>query len=489
MAQQGTNGNDVFRCTVFDDEIFGFAGDDFVFGSPGEDAINGGSDNDTVDYLEFTGPRPYLVTIGAAVNVDLERAVQSGGFAEGDVLISIENVSGTRQDDMIAGNGGDNELFGNGGDDILDGRGGDDVLLGDGTAFLAGGPDGNDTLIGGTGVNLLDGGTGTDTASYATAAAGVVVSIASLAAVGTGIAFTLNGDTSDSLRSIENLTGSDFADQLTGSSAANVIDAGGGDDVISGGSGADVLNGGAGIDTATYGGSNAGVTVTLGVLGTITTPFGTFVVQFAPGTGTGGAAQGDTLSGIENLTGSSFNDVLTGSLAANTLDGGGGADTLIGGAGADVLNGGSGIDTLSYAGSSAAVLINLGNGQTLGGHAQGDTFTSIENLAGSGFADALFGDGLINTIDGAAGADSLFGGLNNDTFVFVATQANGDTLIDFEGNGAGAGDQIHFVGYGAGTLVQIDATRWLVSSQDGASQEIITLANAALIDASDFLFV
>ena len=33
--------------------------------------------------------------------------------------------------------------------------------------------------------------------------------------------------------------------------------------------------------------------------------------------------------------------------------------------------------------------------------------------------------------------------------------------------GAGAGDQIRFVGYGAGTLLQLDATRWQISSQNG----------------------
>jgi Ca2+-binding RTX toxin-like protein len=140
-------------------------------------------------------------------------------------------------------------------------------------------------------------------------------------------------------------------------------------------------------------------------------------------------------------------------------------------------------------GSSAAVLINLGNAQASGGDAQGDTFTDFENLLGSAFADALFGNGLANTIDGGVGADFLFGGLGNDTFAFFAGQANGDTVIDFEGNGAAAGDQIRFTGYGAGTLVQIDATHWQVTSQNGSLQEVITLSNGAVLDASDFLFV
>ena len=43
----------------------------------------------------------------------------------------------------------------------------------------------------------------------------------------------------------------------------------------------------------------------------------------------------DTLSGIENLTGSNFADTLTGSSGDNRLDGGTGADGMAGGAGND----------------------------------------------------------------------------------------------------------------------------------------------------------
>ena len=57
------------------------------------------------------------------------------------------------------------------------------------------------------------------------------------------------------------------------------------------------------------------------------------------------AAGSDTLIGIENLTGSSFNDALTGDGNANMLSGGAGNDTLDGGAGNDTLDGGAGTDT------------------------------------------------------------------------------------------------------------------------------------------------
>jgi len=48
---------------------------------------------------------------------------------------------------------------------------------------------------------------------------------------------------------------------------------------------------------------------------------------------TGGDAQGDVLTNIENLDGSAFNDTLTGNAGDNWIYGEGGADTINGGAG------------------------------------------------------------------------------------------------------------------------------------------------------------
>ena len=74
---------------------------------------------------------------------------------------------------------------------------------------------------------------------------------------------------------------------------------------------------------------------------------------------TGGAGS-DTLIGIENLTGSGFNDMLTGDANANVLSGGAGNDTLDGGAGNDTLDGGAGNDTAAYGDrAAAAVTVSL----------------------------------------------------------------------------------------------------------------------------------
>ena len=93
-----------------------------------------------------------------------------------------------------------------------------------------------------------------------------------------------------------------------------------GDDVLEGGAGADRLFGGAGTDTASYRSSGTGVAVNL-----------------KEGAAAGGHAQGDTITGIENLTGSVYRDVLVGDDGANRLDGEAGDDELKGGLGNDRL--------------------------------------------------------------------------------------------------------------------------------------------------------
>ena len=124
---------------------------------------------------------------------------------------------------------------------------------------------------------MLDGGLGLDTADYSTSAAGVTVNLTT----GTGTGGDAAGDT---FSGIENLTGSDQGDSLTGDANANVLNGGLGDDTLVGGLGADTLIGGGGIDTADYSASASAVTVDL-----------------LAGTGLGGTAAGDTLSGIENV--------------------------------------------------------------------------------------------------------------------------------------------------------------------------------------------
>ncbi|MGZ8363383.1 MAG: tail fiber protein [Caulobacteraceae bacterium] len=135
------------------------------------------------------------------------------------------------------------------------------------------------------------------------------------------------------------LTGDASANSLYGGDANDTMNGLGGSDVLTGNGGNDVMNGGGGADTASYRYAAAGVSVSLMLAG-------------AQATGSSGA---DTLTAMENLTGSGFADVLTGDSFNNrlnglgrndSLNGGGGDDRLFGGGGADVLNGGAGRDKL-----------------------------------------------------------------------------------------------------------------------------------------------
>jgi Ca2+-binding RTX toxin-like protein len=102
------------------------------------------------------------------------------------------------------------------------------------------------------------------------------------------------------------------------------------------------------------------------------------------GTDLGNPANPD---GIDIINGGAGNDTIQGGLGADAMDGGAGFDTLEGAAGADTLTGGAGIDTASYAGSAAGMVVNLATGAVSGGDAAGDTFSSIEQVLGSAFAD------------------------------------------------------------------------------------------------------
>ena len=88
-------------------------------------------------------------------------------YAIGDLLYSIENVTGSRQDDKITGDGTPNVLKGGDGKDALNGGLGNDKLYGGAGNDALNGGAGNDTLMGGAGDDDLTGGAGTDTFVFA----------------------------------------------------------------------------------------------------------------------------------------------------------------------------------------------------------------------------------------------------------------------------------------------------------------------------------
>ena len=281
-------------------------------------------------------------------------------------------------------------------------------------------------------------------------------------------------------------------DLLTGTAGADVLNGGAGNDVLIGGLGADTLSGGADIDTADYSTGNGGVTVNL-----------------ATGVGSGGHAQGDTLSGIENLTGSIYADNLNGDSGANVLDGGngndylaggGGNDTLYGGNGNDTLDGGSGRDTVvggkgndTYCVDSATEVVVESPGEGTDLVRSGVSFAlpdNVENLEliwsswVSGTGNALdnritgnAGDNLLrgldgnDYLDGAAGSDTLEGGNGNDA---LFGGFGNDKLV------GGTGADVLYGGSGNDTFV----FRTLTDSTVAAPDRIMDLSAGDKVDLS-----
>jgi Ca2+-binding RTX toxin-like protein len=158
-----------------------------------------------------------------------------------------------------------------------------------------------------------------------------------------------------------NRFGTTDADNLTGTTSADVFYMTA-DDFTT-----DTVSGGAGSDTINYMGSAVGVKITLtnatmkgGTTGgyveadSVTTFYNPNTHSFQSITHHQTVAN---LSGIENATGSSYDDTLNGNGSANVLsgrggediiNGGGGADTIIGGAGFDQMTGGTGNDTFVF---------------------------------------------------------------------------------------------------------------------------------------------
>ena len=272
------------------------------------------------------------------------------------VSLTVRQIEESSNDEAINAlvlNGQDVVSGGNGAD-ILRGYAGNDLLRGNG---------GNDALRGDQGNDTLNGGLGNDTASYASAVAGVKVNL------GVVIAQNTVGAGTDTLISIENLTGSNLNDRLTGNTANNIVN---------GGLGSDTMIGGLGNDT--YVRNATGDVVAEGANA------GTDTVQSAVTYTLGANLEKLTLTGNGSIngTGNTLANTLTGNTAKNIINGGAGNDTLNGGAGNDTMIGGSGNDTLNG---------GLGN-------------------------DALNGGAGNDTLNGGLGTDTVIGGSGDDTLVW-----------------------------------------------------------------------
>ena len=431
------------------DALFGGAGKDFLLGGVGGDVMNGGAETDGTSYLTSFG----------AVHIDLLFNGATGGDADGDQLIDMEDVQGTMFDDVLFGNNSANRLDGWYGNDTLEGRGGTDILEGG---------EGDDVVYAaettGAGGDLLSGGGGIDLLSYLGKSSGVTVNLRN----GLGGEGDLIGDFDDQnafhqnasgFSGFENLEGTHSADNLTGDKGANIIWGLNGGDTINGDEGDDTLIGGAGGDAMTGG---AGT----GDWADYSTAFSGVIANLATG-GTGGDADDDTYNTIENLRGSDHADTLTGDTGDNVIDPRlslFGTDNVDGGAGFNTLyldysrgdygegmdggfsGGASGIITRTVAGSSQildrVLFTNIDRLVMIGTHKDdtvqsGDAADLLYAAGGDDEIDGGGGNDYINTedgndnVDGEAGADDIYSGAGDDT-------VNGGFGTDFIDPGLGA---------------------------------------------------
>jgi Ca2+-binding RTX toxin-like protein len=459
--------------SAYDDFLFGNADANTIRGGAGNDVLSGGGGNDVLNGGDGIDAFSQLSdTAGFTANLATGTATGSFGSVR---LIGIEQVRGGSGGDTLTGSAGDDYLIGNGGRNVLSGGAGDDLL--------------NDTGAGAS----IDGGAGTDflylDRSQLSAAVGFTFT-AGAASTGNDQTSLNNveslylatgaGDDSVTLRALvaaPNPNGWDAGggrdsvtvDQSALSAAISFSDdgnffgvrslasdsllarlsdieeftilGGSGDDRFDSTAGKDSFSGGNGRDTVRYIGATSGVTVSLAASGAQTI---------------GGGMGVDTLSDVEDIVGSAFNDTLTGNSGDNVIAGGNGNDRI---------DGGDGMDTAVFAGNYASYTITKnGNGTvTVAGTLGTDILTGIEVLkfddttisattganTGTEGNDTFHGNAGSNTFDGAGGADTLILALKPENYYVTRNQDGSysvrgpgetDTLVaieqvQFEGTG------------------------------------------------------
>jgi Ca2+-binding RTX toxin-like protein len=459
----GGDNNDFLWGDEGDDELYGEDDDDYLDGGAGADLLDGGDGRDIAAYYGseegvHVSLSPFLLIGGG----------NSGGDAEGDILVNIEDLAGSRYDDELYGNDQANLLWGMEGNDVINGGGGGDEI---------------------------DGGDGIDTLSYEGSAEGVTVSLLADTAsggdaqgdtldnieilIGSAHGDTLSGDDGDNaLNGLggentlygyggeDGLWGGEDDDRLYGGDDADVLKGFGGNDVLDGGDGADAMWGGTGNDT--YMVDDAGDVVTEYADEGIDTvdvwiDHYTLGEQFenlvlaGPGGLSGTGNDGDNV-----IMGNDYGNVIDGGGGGDTIKGLGGDDIIDGGTGADIMLGGDGWDIFivddagdvvtEYAGEGLLDMVQTSVSYSLAAgsevevlYADPATTTAAINLTGNEFDNFLTGNDGINVLVGGLGIDTLRGNGGGDAFLWSSVEeiglSNPDVVADYS---RAQGDVLHF---------------------------------------------
>lgn len=254
------------------------------------------------------------------------------------------------------------------------------------------------------------------------------------------------------------------ATAVTGSAVNDWIDTGAGDDTVDAGGGNDRVSkflagdldydGGDGSDTLNLGAENGLI---------YPTPYiAKLVVNLTTGTGISPYGGRFTLTDVENIIGTGTADRLTGNGADNTFGDGmfdRGADLIAGRGGDDTVkmsiqesgvsaDGGAGSDTIwisTYGGQAGNNILDFENAAANTGVFARNTFTGFENVTfyerepevalefhgNNGRNQAVGGEGD-DLLDGRGGADILWGGLGDDTFL---VESAGDLAYEYYDQG------------------------------------------------------
>ncbi|MEZ5843276.1 MAG: hypothetical protein R3D27_06020 [Hyphomicrobiaceae bacterium] len=268
----------------------------------------------------------------------------------------------------------------------------------------------------------------------------------------------------DGANSGDLIVGTAGVDSLAGYGGDDTIQALAGDDLLDGGDGNDTLEGGVGFNTyiggagddllaqavavdqlrdggrADYAQATAGITVVMGDGGAL-------------GTVTGDASVGtDTLDRVEQVTGTDFVDsfTATGTFLSsygdnfNEFEGRGGDDTITG----------NGNTRISFRTAADSVTVNLASGtafSTNPGDSAGigvDTFTGVNQVRGSAFADTIIGSNsnVFENFRGQAGADTIDGGGGSNDRADYRNAPNGivaNLATGLVQDGYGSTDQLY----------------------------------------------
>jgi Ca2+-binding RTX toxin-like protein len=393
-------------------DSFAFSGNATLSGS-----IDGGAGSNTLDYSSYN----------SAVTFNLLTSSSTGlnGFSNINTLVgskSIDTIISTDADTIFTITGNNSGSVG----DILfsaienlQGGSGNDKFIFSGSGKISG---------------TVDGKGGTNTLDYSGYGEAVTLNLQTLTATGlakfASVQIYIGSSNNDTL--IGSDQGSAFRITGTDSGIVNDTFSFASVETLQGGSGNDTfifvdtaglsgdIKGGGGIDTLDYSGYSSAVVINL------TTGKASNVVK--------------SISQLENLIGSAYDDSLTGDGQANTINGMAGDDELIGGGGNDVY-----IFTADWGNDTVVEIAN-------GGTDKFDFSNVTTDLTFALGSDYIISDGVNTVIHSGGQIEQLQGGSGNDKFNLI-----GSSTVKGWINGGAGSNTLDFSEYSSGRSIILTA--------------------------------